>query len=116
MSQGLRLAITGGTGDFGRSLLSWALRSDDVAEVTVLGRRRTDIGHPKLRETFLDLSARFDLDSVAGYDALVHLAYCVEEPRDKRQAFQVNVIAPWAWSKHARLLPPHPPPGTLPPW
>ena len=93
MSQGLRLAITGGTGDFGRSLLSCALRSDDVAEVTVLGRRRTDIEHPKLRETFLDLSARFDLDSVAGYDALVHLAYCVEEPRDKRQAFQVNVVA-----------------------
>jgi UDP-glucose 4-epimerase len=93
MSQGLRLAITGGTGDFGRSLLNWALRSDDVAEVTVLGRRPTGTEHPKLRETFLDLSAQFDLDSVAGYDALVHLAYCVEEPRDKRQAFQVNVVA-----------------------
>ncbi len=93
MSPGLRLAITGATGDFGRSVLSWALLSDDVAEVTVLGRRRTGIEHPKLRETFLDLSSRFDLESVTGYDALVHLAYCVEEPRDKRQAFRVNVVA-----------------------
>ena len=60
----------------------------------MLGRRRDrHRQHPKLRETFLDLSGRFDLESVAGYDALVHLAYCVEEPRDKRQAFQVNVVA-----------------------
>ena len=39
------------------------------------------------------MSGRFDLESITGYDALVHLAYCVEEPRDKRQAFQVNVVA-----------------------
>jgi UDP-glucose 4-epimerase len=90
---GLRLAITGATGDFGRSVLSWALMSDDVAEVTALGRRPTGTEHPKLREEFLDLSGRFDLESVAGYDALIHLAYCVEEPRDKRQAYQVNVLA-----------------------
>ncbi|WNG92624.1 NAD-dependent epimerase/dehydratase family protein [Mycobacterium sp. ITM-2016-00318] len=93
MRRGLRLAITGATGDFGRSVLSWALLSDDVAEITVLGRRRTGRQHPKLRETFLDLSGRFDLESVTDYDALVHLAYCVEEPRDKRRAFQVNVVA-----------------------
>lgn len=93
MTAGLRLAITGATGDFGRSMLQWALASADVAEVTVLGRRPTGLQHTKLREALLDLSARFDLDSVTGYDALVHLAYCVEEPRDKRRAFDVNVVA-----------------------
>lgn len=93
MSRGFRLAITGATGDFGRSILKWALRNDDIAEVTVLGRRRTGTEHPKLREAFLDLSGPFELESVTGYDALIHLAYCVEEPRDKREAFQVNVVA-----------------------
>lgn len=91
--RGLRLAITGATGDFGRSLLRWALDNDDITEVTALGRRRTGTDHPKLREAFLDLGAPFDLDAVTGYDALVHLAYCVEEPRDKRLAFQVNVVS-----------------------
>ena len=46
MRRGLRLAITGATGDFGRSVLGWALLSDDVAEVTVLGRRRTGRNTP----------------------------------------------------------------------
>jgi UDP-glucose 4-epimerase len=93
MSAGLRVAITGATGDFGRSLLRWALSSDDIAEVTALGRRPTGLRHVKLRETHLDLGGPFDLETIRGYDALVHLAYCVEEPRDKRLAYQVNVVA-----------------------
>ncbi|MET0896754.1 MAG: NAD-dependent epimerase/dehydratase family protein [Mycobacterium sp.] len=93
MSSGLRLALTGGTGDFGRSVLRWALGCDDIAEVTVLGRRPTGTEHSKLREVPLDLSGPFDLDPISGYDALVHLAYCVEEPRNKHRAFQVNVVA-----------------------
>lgn len=93
MSRPFRLALTGATGDFGRSLLTWALANDDIDEVTALGRRRTGTDHPKLREAPLDLSGHFDLGAIAGYDALVHLAYCVEEPRDKRRAFQVNVVA-----------------------
>lgn len=93
MRSGLRLALTGATGDFGKSLLRWALECDDIAEVTVLGRRRTGTEHPRLREAPLDLGGPFDLAPVSGYDALVHLAYCVEEPRDKRRAYQVNVLA-----------------------
>lgn len=93
MRDGLRVAITGATGDFGRSVLRWALGSDDVADVAVLGRRQTGVEHSKLREIFLDLSGDFTLESISGYDALIHLAYCVEEPRDKRRAYQVNVIA-----------------------
>jgi UDP-glucose 4-epimerase len=93
MSGGQRIALTGATGDFGRSVLQWALANDDVAEVTALGRRPTGVEHAKLHEAPLDLSGAFDLDAVEGYDALIHLAYCVEEPRDKRQAFQVNVVA-----------------------
>ncbi|PXW28758.1 UNVERIFIED_CONTAM: nucleoside-diphosphate-sugar epimerase [Williamsia faeni] len=93
MSGGFRLAITGGTGDFGRSMLKWAIENDDIKEVTVLGRRPTGLVHPKLREAFLDLSNHVVLDAVAGYDALIHLAYCVEEPRNKRHAYQVNVVA-----------------------
>jgi nucleoside-diphosphate-sugar epimerase len=69
------------------------LGCDDIAEVTVLGRRRTATEHPKLRQASLDLSGPFDLNVVRGYDALVHLAYCVEEPRDKQRAYQVNVVA-----------------------
>lgn len=93
MSSGLRLAITGGTGDFGRSVLNWALHSDDIAEITVLGRRPLGTAHPKIREAFLDLGGHIDLGPVATYDALIHLAYCVEEPRDKRLAYRVNVAA-----------------------
>lgn len=93
MRDGFRLALTGATGDFGRSVLNWACGCDDIAEVTALGRRATGERHPKLRETFLDLAGRIDLESVRGCDALVHLAYCVEEPHDKRLAYQVNVAA-----------------------
>ncbi|MGK2855459.1 MAG: NAD-dependent epimerase/dehydratase family protein [Microbacteriaceae bacterium] len=93
MSGGLRLAITGATGDFGRAMLNWAVRNDDIEEITVLGRRPAGSSHPKLREVFLDLSGHIDLDPITGYDALIHLAYCVEEPRDKRLAYRVNVVA-----------------------
>jgi UDP-glucose 4-epimerase len=93
MTGGLRLAITGATGDFGRSLLRWALGNDDISEVTALGRRQTGTHHPKLREEFLDLSGPFSLDTITGYDALVHLAYCVEESRNKRLAYRINVTA-----------------------
>ena len=93
MRDGFRLALTGATGDFGRVVLSWACANDDIAEVTVLGRRPTGVRNTKLREIFLDLGGRVDLESVRGYDALVHLAYCVEEPHDKRLAYQVNVAA-----------------------
>ncbi|MBI3224411.1 MAG: NAD-dependent epimerase/dehydratase family protein [Mycolicibacterium cosmeticum] len=93
MSGGLRVALTGATGDFGQSMLNWAVHNDDIDEITVLGRRPVHVAHPKIREAFLDLSGHIDLDTIAGYDALIHLAYCVEEPRDKRRAYQVNVLA-----------------------
>lgn len=93
VSGGVRLAITGATGDFGRAMLTWAVRNDAIEEITVLGRRPTGSRHPKVREAFLDLSGHIDLDPIAGYDALIHLAYCVEEPRDKRLAYRVNVVA-----------------------
>lgn len=104
MRDGFRLAVTGATGDFGRSVLRWALADDNIAEVAALGRRRTGLRHDKLRETHLDLSGSVDLESVRGYDALIHLAYCVEEPRDKRRAYQVNVAATRALLEQARRV------------
>jgi UDP-glucose 4-epimerase len=101
MRDGFRLAITGATGDFGRSVLRWACGNDDIAEVTALGRRPTGVRHDKVREAVLDLSGDFDLEAVRGYDALIHLAYCVEEPRDKRRAYQVNVAATHALLEQA---------------
>ena len=88
MRDGFRLAITGATGDFGRVVLRWACANDNIAEVTALGRRPTGVRHDKVRENFLDLGGRVDLESVRGYDALIHLAYCVEEPR--RQAARLS--------------------------
>ena len=102
MRDGFRLAITGATGDFGQSLLRWACDNDDIAEVTALGRRPTSLRHSKIRQAHLDLSGAFDLESVRGYDALVHLAYCVEEPRDKRRAYQINVAATRTLVEQAR--------------
>jgi UDP-glucose 4-epimerase len=102
MRDGFRLAITGATGDFGRSVLDWACGNDDIAEVTALGRRPTGVRHDKVREARLDLSGDFDLYAVSEYDALVHLAYCVEEPHDKRRAYQVNVAATQRLLEQAR--------------
>ena len=104
MRDGFRLAITGATGDFGRAVLRWACGNDDIAQVTALGRRPTGVRHDKVRETFLDLSGSFDLESVRDYDALIHLAYCVEEPRDKRRAYQVNVAATRTLLEQARAM------------
>ncbi|ADG98851.1 NAD-dependent epimerase/dehydratase [Segniliparus rotundus DSM 44985] len=103
-SGGLRLALTGATGDFGRAVLSWALSNDDISEVTALGRRATGVAHAKLREGALDLGGAINLEPVRGYDALVHLAYCVEEPRDKRLAHRVNVLATRALIEEANRV------------
>lgn len=102
MRDGFRLAITGATGDFGRAVMQWACGNNDIAEVTALGRRPTGLQHSKVRETFLDLSGNVDLEAVRGYDALIHLAYCVEEPHDKQRAYQVNVAATRALIERAR--------------
>jgi len=77
----LRVAITGPTGDIGRSLLRALDRSREIKEVNAMARRPFDPAEAGLRKTNYrlgDVLDRESLDSlVEGADVVVHLAFLI---------------------------------------
>ena len=71
-----RVVIIGATGMVGRYALRYALQNPAVGGVTIIGRRKLDISHPKLKEVlhqdFADCSAL--AETLSGQDAAV---YCL---------------------------------------
>src|SRR5260370_29075490 len=67
----IRLVMVGGTGMVGGHALRYALDHPSVGVVTVIGRKKPDISHPKLRQIlhrdFADCSAL--AQSLSGQDA-----------------------------------------------
>ena len=77
----LTVAVTGPTGDIGRSLLRALQASRDIAEVRAMGRRPFDPaaeGLTKVRYQRADvLDATTVRDVIAGADVVVHLAFMI---------------------------------------
>ncbi|MBE7161844.1 MAG: NAD-dependent epimerase/dehydratase family protein [Williamsia herbipolensis] len=85
------VAVTGATSDFSAAILPVLLADDDVERVVGLGRRAPRVTHPKLSMVPLDMRDPV-LESVfAGCDTVIHLAFVVEEQRDKEASRDINV-------------------------
>lgn len=80
-SQRLTVAVTGPTGDIGRSLLRALERSRDVARIRAMARSPFDPAEAGLRKTEYRQADVLDADAVAGVvagaDVVVHLAFLI---------------------------------------
>jgi UDP-glucose 4-epimerase len=105
-SKGLTVAITGPTGDIGRSLLRTLERGRDVRRIVAMARRPFDPVAQGLRKTEYHQADVLDRDAVAeivaGADVVVHLAFLImgglEETRSvnlegSRNVFEATVAA-----------------------
>ncbi|RRQ25436.1 NAD-dependent epimerase/dehydratase family protein [Rhodococcus sp. Eu-32] len=86
----LRIAVTGATSDFARAILPGLLDDDDVESVVGIARRRTPLVHPKLQSVRSDIRSPEMEHIFRGCDVVVHLAFVVEELRDKRTTHDIN--------------------------
>ncbi|KQU04125.1 hypothetical protein ASG56_11990 [Rhodococcus sp. Leaf7] len=88
---GLVVAVTGATSDFGSVILPALLEDPAIEQVVGLGRRTPRVRHPKLRSVSMDIRSP-ELETVfAGCDVVIHLAFVVEEQRDKAAIHEVNL-------------------------
>jgi UDP-glucose 4-epimerase len=105
-SKGLTVAVTGPTGDIGRSLLRSLERSRDVRRVIAMARRPFDPQAEGLRRTEYRRADVLDADAVRelvkGADVVVHLAFLImgglDETREvnlrgSRNVFEAAVAA-----------------------
>jgi UDP-glucose 4-epimerase len=103
---GVRIVVTGATGNIGSQVVERLVADPDVSEVVGLARRTPrDGGGPDgkgpngVRWVALDLTPRSPaatgqdpLDAVlAGADAVVHLAWLIQPTRDPARLWEVNV-------------------------
>lgn len=105
-TQRLTVAVTGPTGDIGRSLLRALDRATDVREIRAMARRPFDPAEHGLRKTVYrqaDVLDRAAVDEfVAGADVVVHLAFLIIGGRGEterinlegsRNVFEASVAA-----------------------
>ena len=89
MTTGLTVAVTGPTGDIGRSLLRALERSREVKSVVAMARRPFDPEAAGLRRTVYRQADVLDRDAVAelvsGADVVVHLAFLIMGAREETQ-------------------------------
>lgn len=80
-ASGLTVAVTGPTGDIGRSLLRALERSRQVGRISAMARRPFDPAAEGLRKTVYRQADVLDADAVrevvAGADVVVHLAFMI---------------------------------------
>jgi UDP-glucose 4-epimerase len=90
----LTIAVTGPTGDIGRSLLRSLEASDEVGRVVAMARRAFDPAADGLSKTEYwrgDVLDRVAVDElVAGADVVVHLAFLIVGGRERTQLVNVE--------------------------
>ncbi|KQR99389.1 hypothetical protein ASG12_00655 [Williamsia sp. Leaf354] len=85
------VAVTGATSDFGTAILPVLLADPTIDRVIGLGRREPRVHHSKLDNVRTDIRSP-ELERVfAGCDVVIHLAFVVEEQRDKSDSSDVNL-------------------------
>src|SRR3954447_24171090 len=88
---GLRVVVTGATGNVGTSVVR-ALGADSAVEDIVgLARRMPSWTAPKVRWESCDVAADDLAPRFAGADAVIHLAWLIQPSRDERELERVNV-------------------------
>ena len=81
---GLRVVVTGATGNVGTSVVRALAEEPEVGSVRGLARRIPDWSPPKTEWAAVDLASdRFDLvREFAGADAVIHLAWAFQPTHD----------------------------------
>ena len=91
---GLTVAITGPTGDIGRSLLRALDRNKEIDRIVAMARRPFDPAAAGLRKTEYRQADVLDRDAVAGLvagaDVVVHLAFVIVGGRDETQSVNLE--------------------------
>ena len=87
----MKVAVTGATSDFGAAILPVLLADPDIDTVIGLGRRELRLEHPKLESVRMDIRDPGIEDVFRGCEAVVHLAFVVEEIRDKTATHDINL-------------------------
>ena len=87
----MKVAVTGVTSDFGAAILPTLLADPEVDSVIGLARRACTISHPKLESVRMDIRDAGIEDVFRGCDVVMHLAFVVEEIRDKSQTHDINL-------------------------
>ena len=92
--EGLTVAITGPTGDIGRSLLRALDRSRDIRRIVAMARRPFNPAKAGLRRTEYRQADVLDRDAVvelvAGADVVVHLAFVIIGGREQTQSVNLE--------------------------
>lgn len=88
----MKVAVTGCTSDFGTAILPALFTDPDIDEVIGTGLTRDSrVSHPKLRFVRADMRWPEIGRCFAGCDVVVHLAFAVEEMRDKDAQHAINL-------------------------
>lgn len=87
----MKIAVTGATSDFGTAILPVLLADPEVDRVVGLGRRPLTLQHRKLESVSMDIRDPQIEDVFRGCEAVIHLAFVVEEIRDKRVTHDINL-------------------------
>lgn len=93
---GLRVVVTGATGNVGTSVVGALAEDPGVADVLGLARRRPEMSVPGVRWDTVDLSHEDSPDvldrHLAGADAVVHLAWRFQPTHDPVVTWRSNVL------------------------
>ncbi|MFC9551946.1 NAD-dependent epimerase/dehydratase family protein [Rhodococcus sp. NPDC056960] len=87
----MKVAVTGATSDFGTAILPVLLADPEIDTVIALSRRPLRLEHPKLESVRMDVRDPGIEDVFRGCEAVVHLAFVVEEIRDKTATHDINL-------------------------
>jgi UDP-glucose 4-epimerase len=88
---GIRVAITGATGNVGSVLAAALARDDAVDGVVGIARREVDAGYPVDRFVRADVAHDDLRPAFAGADVVVHLAWEIQPSRDRARLWRTNV-------------------------
>ncbi|MCQ4118938.1 NAD-dependent epimerase/dehydratase family protein [Rhodococcus tibetensis] len=81
----------GATGNFGRVIIPRLLENSTTTSVLAIARRLYVSDDPRVCSVALDVRDPDLHEHLRGYDAVIHLAFIVEETRDKRVSHDINV-------------------------
>nr|WP_314141725.1 NAD-dependent epimerase/dehydratase family protein [uncultured Rhodococcus sp.] len=90
-ARGLRIAVTGATSDFAAAILPRLFEDPEVDSVVGIARRPARITHPKFTSLRSDIRSPDLEETLAGCDVVLHLAFVVEELKDKAKTHDINL-------------------------
>src|SRR5947209_8916832 len=87
----MRIAVIGGTGNVGTSVIQALAGEPRVQEILALARRRPDTDFPKTTFAALDVVRDEIAPKIRGCDAVIHLAWLIQPGRTESITRAVNV-------------------------